>query len=180
MSVNSKKSGAGKGRGNRSVPTLVPSPASAADSAAADLPAGSEPTIPSGTVATSSSITPMGHSDARSMTKSSPCLPSSGSPVPPSAVVVVPRAIRIAPGFVGLDATEETVVSLVALLAGLLRETTSGDAIFLAFAVAQKMALAQGVTEEEFDRVKEAVLEKWLQIATTDVRHKAFGTDYRP
>ena len=114
------------------------------------------------------------------MTKSSPCLPSSGSPVPPSAVVVVPRAIRIAPGFVGLDATEETVVSLVALLAGLLRETTSGDAIFLAVAVAQKMALAQGVTEEEFDRVKEAVLEKWLQIATTDVRHKAFGTDYRP
>ena len=100
--------------------------------------------------------------------------------LPPSAVAVAPRATPIGHNFPGLEATDATVASLAALMAGLLRETTNGDALCMAFRAAKKMALSYGVSEEEFDRVKDILTVHWRSIAATDWKHWAFGTGGGP
>lgn len=51
--------------------------------------------------------------------------------------------------------------ALTALMVGLLRETLSADAIYLAVRRAQTLALENGVSEAEFRRVAEIVVIDW-------------------
>jgi hypothetical protein len=53
------------------------------------------------------------------------------------------------------------VRALTCLLLGLLRETLSGDAIYLAVMRAETLASENGVSPEEFRRVAEIVVLDW-------------------
>lgn len=57
--------------------------------------------------------------------------------------------------------SEETVRALTALLCGLSAETLSGDVMALAIMRAKDLALENGVTEAEFNRVGKLILVDW-------------------
>ena len=63
----------------------------------------------------------------------------------------------------GLNATPETVKALTAITMGLLKETLSGDAIYLAMGAAKKVALESGVSLDEFHRVESHILRFWAR-----------------
>lgn len=86
-----------------------------------------------------------------------PALGHCGSSLQPSEPGAVCRC-SIPTGFAS---SEESVRALTALLCGLLRETLSGDAIYLAVIRAKALALENGVSEQEFNRVAEIVVIDW-------------------
>ena len=59
------------------------------------------------------------------------------------------------------EVTSETVKALASITTALLKETLSGDLVWLAMRQAEKMAIESGVSPEEFDRVKSHLLEFW-------------------
>lgn len=61
----------------------------------------------------------------------------------------------------GFGCSEETVRALTALLIGISGQTLCGDAMYLGMLQAKSLALENGVTEKEFDRVAKLVLVDW-------------------
>jgi len=88
---------------------------------------------------------------------SSPALAICGNLLQPSAqVAVCPCAIPT-----GFASSEESVRALTSLLLGLLRETLSGDALYLAIKRAESIAAENGVRPEEFQRMARVVVLNW-------------------
>ncbi len=79
-----------------------------------------------------------------------------------------------------LPPTDETVVCLVAFLLGMLRMTYSGDKVALATLDARQAVLDLGVSPDEFERVRMAVVEKWLGIEASSPIHGALGAGGDP
>lgn len=95
---------------------------------------------------------------ARSTTKSSPVPSRNGGPPRPSVQAV---AVRSTP--TGLDCSRETVIVLTAFLYSLFGYTLSGDVMVLSALQAEQEAKKMGVSKEDFDRIKKAILENWLK-----------------
>jgi hypothetical protein len=94
---------------------------------------------------------------APSTETSSQSLVLSGSSLQPSEpVAVCPCSIPT-----GFSGSEESVRALTCLLLGLLRETLSGDAVYLSVMRAKTLARENGVSEQEFNRVAEIVVIDW-------------------
>ena len=60
-----------------------------------------------------------------------------------------------------LSCDPNTVKALTAVVLGLMAETLSGDAIVLAMYRAEDTACKQGVSRQEWERVKQIVLSHW-------------------
>jgi len=65
------------------------------------------------------------------------------------------------PLFGGLKADEDTLISVMAMLAILLRETLSEDVIHMVICAARQQALQAGVPASKFDEVQKKVIAFW-------------------
>lgn len=93
---------------------------------------------------------------ALATTKSPPCpLKRGGSPQPSVPAVALPETLS------ALTCSSETLISLTAICTGLLAETLSSDALFLALMRASRDAAKAGVDLEEFNRVSTIILKHW-------------------
>lgn len=93
---------------------------------------------------------------ARSTTTSSAVQCQNGGPTQPlEPVAVLPATLS------DLPCSSETLISLSAICGGLLAETLSGDAMYLAMARAEDDAQKAGVALEEFERVRKIILRYW-------------------
>lgn len=63
--------------------------------------------------------------------------------------------------FGGSKVSDETLKAVMSILVALLRETLSSDVMQLSLSVARSMALAEGVSKREFDRVEKRVVKFW-------------------
>jgi hypothetical protein len=91
-------------------------------------------------------------------TETSSLVPSNSGVLPPPSELGAVCPCSIPTGFNG---SEESVRALTCLLLGLLRETLSGDAVYLSVRRAKTLALENGVSEQEFNRVAEIVVIDW-------------------
>lgn len=137
---------------NRSNSTPALAPASTPGGAADKDPARSGRGTPPNTSASTLQPTTIVPSTKRSSTDP---LPNGGPTQPLVPVVVLPETLS------DLPCSSETLISLSAICGGLLAETLSGDAMYLALMRAQDDALAAGVDPEEYQRVQDVILKHW-------------------
>ena len=99
--------------------------------------------------------------NAKSTNRSLKAKTSHGTLLPPLGQAVVRRSIPIGNLLPESSGSNETVKAILAILTALLRETLSSDVMALALHQAESVALAGGVSQKEFDRVKTEVAEFW-------------------
>lgn len=88
--------------------------------------------------------------------KSSPDLLPTGTGILPLApVAALPATLS------GLKCSNATLLSLSAICNGLMAETLSGDAMYLALARAEDDALKAGVDPVEYERVRDIIIKQW-------------------
>jgi len=80
----------------------------------------------------------------------------------------------------GLEADVATVASLASLLVSLLEQTLSGDKIALASMSARRIAMGFGVPPDEFERVRKAVVSKWIELGERSPIMRALGAGGDP
>ena len=69
------------------------------------------------------------------------------------------------------DATA-TEVALLAIVQSLLRNTLSGDVIYLSMFSAHDLAIKHGCTQEQYQRVQTQILEEWqVQSGRNPLKH---------
>ena len=110
--------------------------------------------------------------NAQSITKSLTAQERSGLQSPPSEQVAVCRSSMTSdPKSSAIcEPSVEVVKALTAILLGFLSEPfTSSAVVYLALSNGKKMALANGVSEEEFDRVTEAVGVKYAELRKKNI-----------
>ena len=73
-----------------------------------------------------------------------------------------------------------TVASLASLLVSLLEQTLSGDKIALASISARRIARNFGVPPDEFERVREVVVAKWIELNDRNPIMRALGAGGDP
>ena len=125
-----------------------------------------------GKLAPSSRKTKMAHMNAQSITKSLTAQERSGLRSQPSEqVAVVPSSTRIGTKSLAIcEPSVEVVKALTSILLGFMSEPfMSSDTVYLALGTGKKMALANGVSEEEFDRVTEAVGVKYAELRKKNI-----------
>ena len=89
--------------------------------------------------------------------KSLPLIPVTGTSLQPSAPGAVhPLTLD------GQPCSNATLISLVAICSGLMAETLSEDAMFLALARAKREALTMGVDPADYQHVRELILKRWV------------------
>jgi preprotein translocase subunit Sec61beta len=98
----------------------------------------------------------MGLMIVESMTKSLEVETFYGKSLQPSEPGVAPHGTET-----GAPYSPETVVVLSAMVAGMLGEMLSPDAVWLAMRKAEKMSADAGVSKEEFERVKAGLTRFW-------------------
>ena len=104
----------------------------------------------------------MGHMSAKSMSKLSKAKISHGTLLPPLEQAVVLSSTAIGRQlFGGSVVKDETIKAILAILTALLRETLNSDVMELSLMQAESVALAGGVPQAEFDRVKKGIVEFW-------------------
>jgi hypothetical protein len=181
MRKNSKKNGAGKDKA--SPLALIPArcPASDADSVAVPRHAISADGTMLWEDATDWWTAQTELMDAENMSESLDCPQKPGSKLQPSVAVVANHcSTRSANESFGIEPTEDTVKSLAAILLGLLDMTYSGDKVALASYAARKMAIDFGVDPDEFERVRAAIVEKWLERGKRNIMMQALGVPGNP
>jgi hypothetical protein len=88
--------------------------------------------------------------------ESPPCLiKRGGSPLPLAPDAVLPATLS------DLTCSSETLLSLTAICTGLLAETLSQDAMFLALMRAARESEKMGIRLTEFQRVQDIILRHW-------------------
>jgi hypothetical protein len=103
----------------------------------------------------------MEHMVAKSTTRSLKVEIGHGTLLPPLGQAVVLRSTRIDKLLPEGSESSETVRAVLAILTALLRETLSSDVMELSLSQAEHVALAGGVSQSEFDRVKKGVVRFW-------------------
>ena len=99
---------------------------------------------------------------AKSTSKSLGAKTDHGTLLPPLEQAVVLHSIAIGEQlFNGSVVKDETIKAILAILTALLRETLSADVMELSLMQAESVALAGGVSQIEFDRVKKGIVEFW-------------------
>ena len=90
--------------------------------------------------------------------------PSEQAVAHPSLMTIAPRSLAIC------EPSTEVVKALTSILLGFLSEPfMSSDVVYLALGTGKEMALANGVSEEGFDRVTEAVGIKYAELRKKNI-----------